>query len=154
MKNCSLLTNFIIEFRPAPGATGWQLSNPSVVDIASLCASLSIFAETSIDELRKKSVLLTAYLQHLLLDGEDDSTESPFRIITPKDPEARGAQLSIFLKPGLLPDVFAKLQDEGIVFDQRKPDVIRIAPVPLYNSFEDVRFFVDRFKAVLRETVK
>jgi kynureninase len=70
------------------------------------------------------------------------------------DPEARGAQLSILLKPGLLPAVFAKLQEEGIVFDQRKPDVIRIAPVPLYNSFEDVRFFVDRFKAVLMEAAK
>ena len=90
---------------------------------------------------------LTAYLQHLLL--KDTSVEDdirPFRIITPLDPSRRGAQLSLLLKPGLLERVASALQDAGIIVDQRKPDVIRVAPVPLYNTFHDVWVFVQVFK--------
>lgn len=93
---------------------------------------------------------LTAYLQYLLLkDTSSDDAKRPFRIITPLDPSRRGAQLSVLLKPGLLEQVSDALQAAGIVADQRKPDVIRVAPVPLYNTFYDVWKFVQ----VLRKAV-
>lgn len=135
------------EFRPIPGAGGFQISNPSAIDLTSLCASLSVFDETSIQDLREKSVKLTAYLQHLLFkDTAVHDVERPFRLITPLDPSHRGAQLCLLLKPGLLERVAAKLEEAGIVVDKRKPDVIRVAPVPLYNSFYDVWRFVQVFR--------
>ena len=103
------------------------------------------------DELRAKSLRLTAYLQWLLLkdmpsNDDDDEGDRPFRIITPLDPSKRGAQLSLLLSPGLLEQVGAALQREGIVVDQRKPGVIRAAPVPLYNTYHDVWMFARTFK--------
>jgi len=136
-----------LEFRPSPGASGYQCSNPSVVDLASLCASLSIFNQTSMADLRKKSLRLTAYLEHLLL-LDTDSTKA-FKIITPTDHAARGTQLSVMLKPGRLEVLSDMLEDAGIVADKRKPDVIRVAPVPLYNTYEDVWRFVQIFKEAL-----
>lgn len=137
------------KFKPLPGAGGWQLSNPSAIDLALLCSSLATFNKTSIQEIREVSILKTAYLEHLLLSGENGG-DLPYRIMTPSDPAARGAQLSILLKPGLLPPVFKKLSDDGFVFDQRKPDVIRVAPAPLYNSFWEIWVFVKEFKAALK----
>jgi kynureninase len=98
-------------------------------------------------DIRKKSVKLTAYLEHLLL-SETDSNRA-FRIITPSDPTARGTQLSVLLKPGRLEILSDMLEDAGIVADKRKPDVIRVAPVPLYNTYEDAWNFVQIFKAAL-----
>jgi len=135
------------EFRPSHGASGYQVSNPSVVDLASLCASLSIFNQTTMSDIRLKSVKLTAYLEHLLLSNTD--ANKAFRIITPSDPNARGTQLSVLLKPGRLETLSDMLEDAGIVADKRKPDVIRVAPVPLYNTYEDVWGFVQIFKAAL-----
>ncbi|KAL2218249.1 pyridoxal phosphate-dependent transferase [Thermoascus aurantiacus ATCC 26904] len=137
-------------FKPIPGAKGFPISNPSAVDLASLCAALSVFEETTMGEIRAKSVLLTAYLEHLLLDGTTEESRQ-FRIITPSDPQARGAQLSLLLKPGLRHNVAQKLQETGIVCDKREPDVIRVAPAPLYNTFAEVREFVQHFKAALAE---
>ena len=137
-----------IEFKPSPGASGYQISNPSVVDLASLCAALSVFNQTSMSELRKKSVHLTAYLEHLLLSETEESTRA-FRIITPSDPAARGTQLSVLLKPEGLEMLSDMLEDAGIVCDKRKPDVIRVAPVPLYNTYVDVWHFVQIFTAAL-----
>lgn len=106
-----------------------------------------MFNETSIDDLRKKSLNLTAYLQYLLLkDTTTSDKDRQFRIITPLDPSQRGAQLSVLLKPGLLERVGTELLEAGIVVDQRKPDVIRVAPVPLYNTFHDVWVFVQVFR--------
>jgi kynureninase len=138
----------MIEFRPIPGAGGFQVSNPSVIDLTCLCASLSVFNETSMQDLRQKALKLTGYLQYLLLtDGSSaQEVERPFRIITPLDPAQRGTQLSLLLNPGLLEKVASNLEDAGIVVDQRKPDVIRVAPVPLYNTFSDVWKFVGVFK--------
>jgi kynureninase len=99
-------------------------------------------------DIRRKSVHLTAYLEYLLLLGTSESTRS-FRIITPSDPSSRGTQLSILLKPGRLETLSDMLEDAGIVADKRKPDVIRIAPVPLYNTYEDVWNFVQIFRAAL-----
>lgn len=99
---------------------------------------------------RQKSVKLTRYLEDLLFrsDLEDAKAEATelYRIITPANPSERGAQLSILLKPGLLDGVMAQLEEQGVVVDERKPDVIRVAPAPLYNSFSDVWDFVHIFK--------
>jgi kynureninase len=99
--------------------------------------------------IRLKSVSLTAYLEYLLLSNTSSSTRA-FRIITPSDHEARGTQLSILLKPGRLETLSEMLEEEGIVADKRKPDVIRVAPVPLYNTYEEVWKFVQIFKTALK----
>lgn len=100
--------------------------------------------------LRQKSLRLTAYLEHLLLKDTTDETRR-FTIITPSDPHARGAQLSLLLKPGLLHTVAQRLQDAGIICDKREPDVVRVAPVPLYNTFSEVWKFVEVLKGALGE---
>lgn len=138
------------KFRPIPGAGGFQCSNPSIIDLTSLCASMSVFDQTSIDALRQKSLRLTCYLEHLLDQiVESCHRETPFRIITPKDVDQRGTQLSILLKPGLLPQVAAALQDAGVICDKREPGVIRVAPVPMYNTYEDCWKFVQIFGKAL-----
>ena len=97
-----------------------------------------------------KSLKLTAYLEKLLdlLAAEQAKQlgNSLFSIITPREPEARGAQLSVKLKPGLLDSIMETLEENGVVVDERKPDVVRVAPAPLYNSFEDVRKFIVVFR--------
>lgn len=99
-------------------------------------------------DIRKKSVQITAYLEYLLYSETDDSSRA-FRVITPSNPERRGTQLSVLLKPGRLDTLIEMLDDAGIVVDKRKPDVIRVAPMPLYNTYEDVWSFVQIFKAAL-----
>jgi kynureninase len=99
-------------------------------------------------ELRNKSVHLTAYLEYLLLRDTTSDTRK-FQIITPSDPTARGAQLSLLLKPGLLHNVSQRLQDAAIICDKREPGVVRVAPAPLYNTFEEVWTFVEQLKAAL-----
>ena len=99
-------------------------------------------------EIEKKTVPLTAYLEHLLLSGTEDATRA-FRIITPSDPASRGTQLCILLKPGRLDTLTEMLDEAGIVTDKRKPDVVRVAPVPLYNTYSEVWKFVQTFKAAL-----
>jgi len=125
-----------------------MVSNPSVIDLTTLCASLSVFDKTSMTDLRQKSIKMTAYLEYLLLKDTTDETRQ-FQIITPSDPNARGAQLSLLLKPGLLHKVAERLQDAGIICDKREPDVVRVAPVPLYNTFSEVWQFVEVFKSAL-----
>ena len=101
-------------------------------------------------DIRRKSVHLTAYLEYLLLkDSTDESRQ--FQIITPSNPDARGAQLSLLLKPGWLQKVSQKLQDAAIICDKREPGVVRVAPAPLYNTFTEVWMFVQNFKAALQE---
>lgn len=102
-------------------------------------------------DLRKKSVKITAYLEHLLLTTSP--TDRAFKIITPSNPDARGTQLSILLKPGRIDTLFEMLEEEGIVADKRRPDVIRVAPVPLYNTYEEVWKFVQIFNAALAKCV-
>jgi kynureninase len=93
-------------------------------------------------ELRERSLRLTKALEDGLLRSE---ARDCYSIITPEDPEARGAQLSVQLNPGLLEAVLLSLEERGVVVDERKPDVIRVAPAPLYNTFEDVEAFVRIF---------
>jgi kynureninase len=100
------------------------------------------------DKIRSKSLLLTAYLEYLLLDGTTEESR-PFRIITPADPGARGGQLSLLLKPRLLDRVAQSLEDAGIICDKRQPDVVRVAPAPLYNTYTEVWKFVQVLKGAL-----
>lgn len=134
------------DFDGIPGAEGWQLSNPSILSMAAIKASLDIFNEVGMDALRKKSVELTGYLEELLLDiGEE-----VIRIITPKNVEERGCQLSLKVKKADK-SLHQKLTDSNVITDWREPNVIRVAPVPLYNSFEDVYRFVEILKKILND---
>ncbi len=130
-------------FKPMTGADGWQLSNVPIFQSAAHLASLEIFQQAGIKNLRTKSVLLTGYLEFLL--NEIDSSKKLFTIITPQNPDERGCQLSILMKQNGR-KIFDRITKAGVIADWREPDVIRIAPVPLYNSFEDVFVFAQIFK--------
>ncbi|MGC2294751.1 MAG: kynureninase [Candidatus Acidiferrales bacterium] len=134
------------QFQAIPGAEGWQLSNPSIVSMAALRASMDIFDEAGIEQLRAKSVELTGYLAFLL----EQTTSESFSIITPRDPAQRGAQLSLQIKSNgrALCD---RLSRQGIICDWREPDILRVAPVPLYNSFLDVHTFAEKFLAEMEK---
>ncbi|KAG8631061.1 hypothetical protein KVT40_000201 [Elsinoe batatas] len=151
-------------FVPTPGAQGYQLSNPSAVDLTCHLSSLSVFSQTSMSALRSRSLLLTAYAEHLLLSilapsssspsssnlsGAQESKEKLFKIITPSSPLERGAQLSVLLREDKMEQVSAAIEANGVVCDKRKPGCIRVAPTPLYNTFEDVWRFVQIFKEAL-----
>ena len=131
------------EFRPMPGAEGWQLSNPPILALAPLRASMEIFAEAGMERLRAKSISLTSYMEFLLLQHDSQN----FSIITPRDSEDRGAQLSIRL-PRYRRDLCDRLAAQGVIGDWREPDTFRVAAVPLYNSYLDVYEFATRFSAL------
>jgi kynureninase len=128
------------DFVPRAGADGWQLSNPPIFALAPLRASLAIFDEATMPKLRQKSLGLTAYLEYLL----SRVATSAFEVITPAEPHERGCQLSIRVHHDARP-VFEYLRKGGVVADFRPPDVIRVAPVPLYNTFHDVWHFAAVF---------
>lgn len=134
------------DFEPMPGAEGWQNSNPAILPMACKKASLDIFTEAGIENLRGKSLRLTAYLEQMLMNIGDESIE----IITPKDPERRGAQLSIRVKDADK-SLYDTITKDGVICDWREPDVIRVAPVPLYNSFHDVYRFTEILKKALKD---
>jgi len=145
-------TRFMMEpgFVPMEGAEGWQLSNAPVLGMAAHWASLEIFDEVGMAKLREKSDQLTAYLEFILDElsakyGENCS----FEIITPREKHRRAAQLSILLH-GKGKEVFEAISEMGVVADWREPNVIRVAPVPLYNSFEDV-YYLGKY---LEEAIK
>ncbi|MDC0408617.1 kynureninase [Flavobacteriaceae bacterium] len=131
-------------FDPIAGAEGWQLSNPPILSMAAIRASLDIFDRAGIHKIREKSIQLTAYLAELLSTLNSDK----IRIMTPLEPEHRGAQLSLQLKESdrSLHDALTHL---GVVSDWREPDVIRVAPAPLYNSYRDIYDFVQRLNQCL-----
>ena len=131
-------------FQPMPGADGWQLSNPSIVSLAVLRASMDIFHEAGMERLRAKSVTLTGYLEFLLSQNKS----SNFSVITPHEYDRRGAQLSLQISRNGRA-LCGRLAQEGIVGDWREPDTFRVAPVPLYNSYHDVFRFVQRFAAAI-----
>jgi kynureninase len=131
-------------FIPAQGADAWQLSNAPVFIMAPHLASLQIFEEAGIQNLRQKSLKLTAYLEYLI--QENEALRSEINILTPSDPSQRGCQLSLeFSTQGKL--LFEKALKSGIIADWREPSVMRIAPVPLYNTFYDVWQFVAFLKS-------
>jgi kynureninase len=144
-------TRFAMEtkFHPVKGAAGFQLSNPSILDITSLSASLEVFELAGgVAALREKSKQLTAFLEHCLT-AMPDRAKKLFRVITPTDPDQRGAQLSLLLSDGFLDTVMKELEKRGVIVDERKPAVIRVAPTPLYNSFTDCVAFTQAFEAAL-----
>jgi kynureninase len=124
-------------FVPIPTAEAWQLSNAPVMAMAPLRASLDLFDRAGIENLRAKSRKLTAYLQEVL-EEVARASGSNFEIITPA--EERGAQISLLVH-GYGRPLFDYLMEQGVIADWREPNVIRMAPVPLYNNFEDVRAF-------------
>jgi len=134
------------EFEALAGAEGWQLSNPAILSMAAIRASLDVFAAAGFDNLRRKSEKLTGFMEFLIDDMKDDR----INIITPRNPEERGCQLSIQVKSADKA-LHTKLTKAGVISDWREPDVIRVAPAPLYNNFEDVFEFVDRLKKVLND---
>lgn len=156
------------EFTPTPGAAGFQLSNPSVLDVISLYASLETYrtagnlADTYkpskdpeavlppiLGTLREKSIRLTGYLETLLqsskhyyspstLSTSAPANQSSFTIITPSTPSRRGAQLSLLFYPSeTMVPIFDRLREKGVLGDERKPGVIRLAPAPMYSTFKD-----------------
>ncbi|HEY2145553.1 MAG TPA: kynureninase [Steroidobacteraceae bacterium] len=122
-------------FDPIDGAQGWQISNPPILSFAPLLASLEIFQRAGIQTLRRKSIALTGYMQRLI----EQRLPELIRIITPSAPEQRGCQLSLAIaRPAAAKRCQDALNAAGLVGDWREPDVLRLAPIPLYNSFSDV----------------
>ena len=122
-------------FHPMPGAAGWQLSNAQIFSMAAHKASLDLFFEAGMEKLREKSLRLTGYLEFIL--DELNKAGHNYHILTPRDPNQRGCQLSL-LTGDHGKELFDYLSENGVICDWREPNVIRLAPVPMYNSFEDV----------------
>ena len=133
-------------FDAETGAAAWQMSNAPVLSMAAHKASLEIFDHVGMPALRKKSIMLTGYLIWLLKDIQQKKPGSGFSLITPENSTERGCQVSIRV-PSRGREIFSKLTESGVIADWREPDVIRVAPVPLYNSYTDVyrfaRIFLD-----------
>ena len=143
-------TRFLMgpEFRPAPGADGWQVSNPPILAMAPLAASLQHFATVGLDALRRKSIALTGYFEALVRERLAGRVE----IVTPSNPRERGAALSLRLLNRAhdpAQRVFEGLRRRGILPDWREPDIIRAAPVPFYNRYDDAWRCVDTLHAEL-----
>uniref|UniRef100_UPI0030DBF292 kynureninase n=1 Tax=uncultured Planktosalinus sp. TaxID=1810935 RepID=UPI0030DBF292 len=132
------------EFDVLPGAEGWQLSNPPILSMAAIRASLDIFEEAGFETILAKQKKLTGYLEFLLHDLKNDR----INIITPSNPDERGCQLSLAVKNADR-SLHDKLIKAGVISDWREPDVIRVAPAPLYNSFEDMYLMVERLKNII-----
>jgi len=136
------------DFVPLAGAEGWQISNPPIFACAPLLASLELFAAARLDRLRSKSVQLTAYLDALLRA----ELQPRLSILTPNDSAARGCQLSLRLHAGRERAYasYQALMARDFVCDWREPDVIRVAPVPLYNTYLEVWRFVQALQELLQ----
>ena len=131
------------EFIPVPTADGWQVSNPPILAMAPLRASLAIFDEAGgMEPLREKSIRLTTYLQFLLESEPGERSKKRYMIITPRNTNERGSQLSIQVQERPR-ELFNKLESSGVICDFREPNVIRVAPTPLYNAFHEVWRFAE-----------
>lgn len=136
------------QFDPIPGAEGWQISNPPIFQLAALKASMNLFDRVGMASLRAKSERLTAYLEYLI----HDRALSGISLITPDDPAQRGAQLSLQIKRHGRA-LHQRLTEAHIIYDWREPNVIRVAPVPFYNTFLDVFTFVNALDTAHREVL-
>ncbi|HEY7378046.1 MAG TPA: hypothetical protein VH542_05130, partial [Steroidobacteraceae bacterium] len=136
------------DFEVLAGAEGWQISNPPIFSMTPLVVSLAMFREADMAPLVEKSRMLTGFLEFLVHSRLSQEIE----IVTPKDPLERGCQLSLRLRSGVQPGkrVFAALEQRDVVVDWREPDIIRVAPVPLYNTFVEVWEFVEALAASLK----
>ena len=135
-------------FQPMEGAEGWQLSNVPILGMAAMKASLDVFAEAGMPALREKSERLTAYLECTIDAVAEEFPDARISLITPRDPEQRGCQISIDVA-GRERKLFDDMVAAGVIADFREPCVIRMAPVPLYNSFTDVFKFGRVMRALL-----
>jgi kynureninase len=135
-------------FKAIPSAEGWQLSTPSLLLYASHKASLDIFEEAGWENIIAKSKNLNEYLWFLLNDL-CESAEGIMEVITPANPKERGAQVSLLVEKNGR-KIFDQLTNAGIITDWREPDLIRLAPVPLYNTFEEVWIFADTLRQILK----
>ncbi|XP_007442396.3 kynureninase-like [Python bivittatus] len=141
-------TRFLMEnkLQLSPGINGFRLSNPSILLVCALHASLEIFAQAKMKCLRRKSILLTGYLEYLIrhyYDKDRNDPEKPLvKIVTPSHSENRGCQLTLLFSIPIR-YVFKELEKRGVACDMREPDALRVAPVPLYNSFHDVHTFIE-----------
>ena len=135
-------------FKPIPGAEGWQLSNAPVFAMAPHKAALDLFTEVGMDALRAKAIQLTAYLE-FVVEEAGRRAGSPVEIITPRNPEERGCQLSLLVHGHGRP-LFDRLLADSVIADWREPNVIRMAPVPMYNTFTDVYTFGTLLEAALK----
>lgn len=134
------------KFVPNAGADGWMLSNTNILSLAAHLSSLEIFDQTSMSDLREKSIRLTGYLEYLMTS--DSVIDDFIELITPRDPMERGCQLSLFLsKNGK--KIFEGLIEAGVILDWREPNVIRVAPTPLYNTYYEVWEFCQILKALI-----
>lgn len=138
-------------FRPIPGAEGWQLSNAPVFAMAPHKAALALHDEAGMAALREKSIRLTAWLEFVIQTVASTEASVAFEVITPTDPKRRGAQLSMLIH-GKGKSLFDALTRRGVIADWREPNVIRLAPVPLYNSFTDVYLFGEALAEALKES--
>jgi len=136
------------EFHAAAGAAGWQISNPPILSAAPLIASLALFGKAGLQRLRQKSLALTGYLEYLL-----DRLAPDVQVITPRGADSRGCQLSIRVSGSgnRGQRVFDALTAHGVIGDWREPDTIRLAPIPLYNSFADVFRAAEALGQALRQ---
>jgi kynureninase len=136
------------KFRPTYGTAGWQLSNAQVLPLAAMRASLEIFMEAGMDRIFRKRDALTGFLEQVLHDVIDQ--HDWISIITPAEQTMRGAQLSVrFDRNGK--EIYNDLMALGCIVDWRSPDVVRVSPAPLYNSFADVAEFGHHFSDVLEK---
>jgi kynureninase len=136
-------------FKPIKGAEGWQLSNAPVFAMAIHKVSLDLFTKAGMPKLRQKSILLSGYMEFIINEISNAGSNKGFEIITPSESNRRGCQLSL-LAHGHGKSLFDKLTAKGVISDWREPNVIRVAPVPLYNSFEDIY----SFGKALEESIK
>ncbi|KAG2735974.1 hypothetical protein G9P44_000064 [Scheffersomyces stipitis] len=158
--NASDRFKMLEEFDPINSALSYRQSNPSVIDVVAVKSSLELFKKVGgVPKLRKKSIALTQFLQDLLVsskyyfrsDNDTDRSKIGFTILTPLNQEERGAQLSVLFQPhyddkqkNIMERVNGYLHDHAIICDERRPDVIRFAPLPLYNTFEETFYAAQR----------
>ncbi len=133
-------------FEPIPTAEAWQLSNPPILSMAAIWSSLKLYEKAGMERLTEKSKKLTGYLEYLVNELGKEVVE----VITPSDPKQRGCQLSIQVKKADK-KLYDRLTKKGVIADWREPDVIRVAPVPLYNSYEDVYLFAKKLRSVIKK---
>lgn len=143
---------FLMEpsFDPVEGANGWQISNLPVLSLAPYLASVEMFDEVGMEKLIKKRNLITSYLEFILHEIDKEVESAEFEVITPANQEERGCQLSVYLH-GQGRELFNALMSNGVITDWREPNVIRLAPVPFYTSFEDMYDFGQILKKLINK---
>ncbi|MFD0662245.1 kynureninase/PvdN C-terminal domain-containing protein [Thermocatellispora tengchongensis] len=136
--------------RPPASADAWQVSNPPIFAMGPVRTSLRLFAEKGMPALRERSIRLTGYLEGLL---DEVVRNRPVTVITPRDPERRGCQLSLRLDTGSADELAKRLRHEhGVIVDAREPNIVRAAPVPLYSSYHDCWRFADALARTVEES--